>query len=215
MITLPVTRPRKFNVVDYILRSLRKQRLRTLLTVSGIAICVAMFILFNAFGEGLNSFIAESVSESNSARYLEMERMLDGWLNILTTILIIVLAVAVANTMLITVTERQREFGTLKALGFSRRQIRELVLLEALAITTMAFLLGCTLGISFAFLFDFLFQQSSAGGGGLGWFFAPAKVTIGSIIYAAFISIVIGTFAALYPAVRAAGLKPAEALRYE
>lgn len=205
----------RFTITDYILRNLRNNRLRTNLTIGGIAICVALFILFNSIGDGLNLYISQRLSETRIQKYGEMAVLLEGWLNVLNTIFIVILAVAVANTMLISVSERQREYGTLKALGFTRRQIRELILFEAMSLTGIAFIVGTGVGIVLSLTCNHLFWLSSGGSGGIGWFFAPAHITAATLLFAAFISIVVGTLAALYPAVRAAGLRPAEALRYE
>ncbi|UCH88710.1 MAG: FtsX-like permease family protein [Thermoplasmata archaeon] len=206
---------KKFSVIDYIFRSLTEHKLRTYLTVSGIAVCIALFILFNSLGEGLNDYISGRTSSEHLERYEEMSELLDGWLNVLTSVFVIILVVAVANSMLISISERQRELGTLKAIGITSGQVRKLVFFEAWAITGLAFLIGTLLGIALALGCDQLFTSAGSGGEGLGWFFAPAKITFRTIISAAFISIVAGTLAALYPALRAASLKPAEALRYE
>lgn len=213
---MSVQNRKRFNVISYVTRSLLERKLRTMLTVGGISVCVALFILFNAFGEGLDEYISGRASSTQIEEYKEMAELLDGWLYILTSILVIILAVTVANTMLISVSERRRELGTLKALGLTRGQIREIILIEAMAVTGLAFIIGTCLGISLALVCDYMFWQAAGtSGGGIGFFFAPAQITIGTILFAAFISIVIGTFAALYPAVRAGSQEPAEALRYE
>ena len=91
-----------------------------------VAAVVALFIIFNSVGAGLNSHVSNRYSETQIDKYREMADLLDGWLVVLNSILTIILAVAIANTMLIAVSERQREIGTLKALGFKRKQIRDL-----------------------------------------------------------------------------------------
>jgi putative ABC transport system permease protein len=144
-----------------------------------------------------------------------MSELLNSWLGIINSILVIILAVAVANTMLITISERQREIGTLKAVGITSRHIRELVLLETLTITVLAFIIGCIIGVSLTAASDYFFWNSDQSGGTLGLFIAPTRLTINTLIGAAGISIIVGTLAALLPAVRAASLQPAEALRYE
>ena len=189
--------------------------MRTYLTLSTVAFCVALFIIFNSVGAGLDQFTADRVSETNLARYSEMAELLNAWLGIINAILVIILAVAVANTMLITITERQREIGTLKAIGITRKQIRELVLLETLTITVIAFIIGSIIGIAFSAASNYFFWQSDVSEAGLGLFLAPTRLTIGTLIGAAGISVIVGTLAALLPAIRAASLQPAEALRYE
>ena len=201
--------------MDLVLRNLGENRLRTTLTIAGIAVCVILFIFFNSVGKGLNDYIEARAAETNISRYYEIAQILDSWLYIINTILIIVLTVAVANTMLIAVSERQRILATLKAVGFSNSQLRTLVLMEALVLSSLAFLIGSVVGVSAALISDFLFWQANPSGQELFLFLAPAELSTMTIIGAAVLSIVAGTLAALYPAVMASKMNPVEALRYE
>jgi len=206
---------RRLSVRDYIFRNLKSNKLRTYLTLSTVAFCVALFIIFNSVGDGLNLYIEDRGSETNIARYSEMAELLDAWLDIINSILIIILAVSVANTMLITISERQREIGTLKALGFTRAHIRELVLLEAFTISLIAFIAGTIAGVAVSVTSNYLFLNFGSVQGALGLFPAPTRISVDTMVGAAGISLIIGTLSSLLPAARAASLQPAEALRYE
>ena len=104
--------------------------------------------------------------------------------------------------MLTTVTERTREIGLRKAIGAKRRDIELQFLIEAIMLTFIGGLIGVILGWSLSFTISYFgILQSS--------------VTISSILLAFGVSAGIGIIFGYYPARRAAGLNPIEALRYE
>ena len=119
---------------------------------------------------------------------------------------ILIGGVGVLNTMLMSVFERTREIGVLRALGWRRRSILSLIMKEALLIG----LLGGIAGIGIALLMIFLLQQVPM----VGSFLTPIwdwEVFVRAI----FIALMLGLLGGLYPAYRATRLQPVEALRYE
>ena len=110
------------------------------------------------------------------------------------------------NTMLLSFIERIREFGLLRALGWSRRRLVGLVMGEAVGIS----LIGAAAGVSMAFVLTAALARLSSLRGLLQPQYSPA--TFGIALYSA---IGIGLLAALYPCLRAAFLRPGEALRRE
>ncbi len=111
------------------------------------------------------------------------------------------------NIMLVSVTERTREIGLRKALGARRRDI----LIQFLTESSLLSMFGGIIGIIFGFLIALAVGQIAAASG------TPLnpKVGIDSILLATIFSTAVGLFFGLYPANRAAGLVPVEALRYE
>jgi len=114
--------------------------------------------------------------------------------------------IAMLNTLAINVIERTREIGMLRAVGSTRRQIRALVVAEALLLaalgTVFGILGGLYLGYVFVTAIDVIFP--------LGYYFPLA-----GILAAIVIGLLFGALAAIIPARQAASLNVVEALRYE
>ena len=110
--------------------------------------------------------------------------------------------IGIMNMMLTTVTERTREIGLRKAIGAKRSDINTQFLIESVMLTFTGGVIGVILGWSIAFIINKL---------GL----IQTSVTLPSVLLAFGVSAVIGIVFGYYPARRAAGLNPIEALRYE
>jgi putative ABC transport system permease protein len=110
--------------------------------------------------------------------------------------------IGIMNIMLVSVTERTREIGVRKALGARRRDIHMQFLIEALVLCLAGGLIGVLLGVGSAAALQRL----------AGW---NTAVSMQAIVIAFLFSGAVGVFFGLWPARRAAGLDPIEALRYE
>ena len=117
-------------------------------------------------------------------------------------------ALAVLNTLLISVVERRRELGILRAIGTSRRRIRRMVAIEAVAIGTVGGVLGTLFGLSGHYVAILAY-------GRLLGFTVRYQLLATPIVVAAFSAAAIVVFASLAPAWRAARLNVVEAIGYE
>jgi putative ABC transport system permease protein len=142
----------------------------------------------------------------NQADILEQTTQLANTLrNFLVAVALISLlvgSIGIMNIMLVTVTERTREIGIMKALGFSSVDILLLFLVESIIISLFGGLLGTAVGIGGAYLITNLLK--------LPFLFPHFAFEIGLIV-----AILVGVTAGVYPASKAAKLAPVDALRYE
>jgi len=125
------------------------------------------------------------------------------FLGVIAGISLLVGGIGIMNIMLVSVTERTREIGLRKAVGAKRRQILWQFLTEAIILSSLGGLIGLALGVGGAFLISSLSDT------------LDATVAWNSVALAIFFSAAVGLFFGIYPATRAAGLNPIDALRYE
>lgn len=128
-----------------------------------------------------------------------------GWLVGIMTLL--AGAVGVSNIMLITIRERTRELGIRRAIGATPMHIVSQVMLESLALTTLAGYGGLLLGIWAIEALNTLGITSA--------YFVNPGVELNNILIALLILIIAGLLAGILPARKALALKPVEALRWE
>jgi putative ABC transport system permease protein len=114
--------------------------------------------------------------------------------------------IGIMNIMLVSVTERTREIGIRKAVGATRRNVLSQFLTEATILSVLGGLIGVALGAGIARLVS---------GINLGATPIHAVVSLDSILLATLFSLAVGLFFGIYPAYRAAGLNPIDALHYE
>jgi putative ABC transport system permease protein len=142
-----------------------------------------------------------------------------------------VATVGIVNTMYVSVMERTREIGILKALGYRPKQIMGMFLAEAALTGVIGGICGLLLGYVLAFLMGGLFGglggggggglRVGFGGGGGGGGAAAATTTIqpvfstGLILFSLVFPVILATVAGLYPAWRASRMNAVRALKYE
>jgi len=116
-------------------------------------------------------------------------------------------AVGVINTMIMSVYERTREIGVLKAVGWKDRRILGMILGESVVLTLIAFVVGTVVAVLGV---ELLLTLSPSVGGIITPSYAPDI-----FIRAFLVAFLVGVIGGLYPAYRASRLSPTEALRYE
>jgi putative ABC transport system permease protein len=111
------------------------------------------------------------------------------------------------NIMLVSVTERTREIGLRKALGARRVDI----LIQFLTESSLLSMFGGLIGIGLGALISYIVGRVAEAQGTA----IDPQIGLDTVLLATMFSTAVGLFFGLYPANRAAGLEPVEALRYE
>jgi putative ABC transport system permease protein len=148
-----------------------------------------------------NDFTVQSQADILAAA-TQVTGVLTVFLGAIAGISLVVGGIGVMNIMLVSVTERTREIGLRKAVGARRRDILYQFLTETITLSVLGGVIGILLGAGIS-------ELVNASGT------IATVVSIQSVILAFGFSAAIGIFFGIYPANRAAGLKPIEALRYE
>ena len=124
-------------------------------------------------------------------------------LYVLLSLSIIVSLFGIVNTLVLTVFERTRELGMLRAVGMSRRQLRRMIRHESVVTALLGAVLGIPLGVLLALMVGEAIRYPA--------FTIPWGTLIGFLVAA----VVVGLVAAIFPARRAGRLNVLEALQYE
>jgi ABC-type antimicrobial peptide transport system permease subunit len=149
--------------------------------------------------------LAVSLSTEFTETMPEMQN-LNVMMGAISALAILVGGIGMMNTVFMSVFERTREIGTLRALGWRRRRVLGMVLRESVALS----LLGVVGGLLLSLLLSALLRQLPAWGGWLVVIFSW-----GLVAQALGIALGLGAVGGAYPAWRASRLSPVEALRYE
>ncbi len=219
-IVLPMSK-----AVEISFRSLKIRFGRSLITTSGVILAIAFLMSVWSNNEiisslrnadkseinlllqknGIETGIAEAGDTSAEAKArMEEERSKQTWLISLS---LLVCVVGIANAMLMSVTERFREIGTMKCLGALDTFIVKLFLLEStfqgLAGTSAGIVIGFVLTLGLALL-DY---------GGYTFTYFPLSGIAESAGYALVVGTLLSLIGAMLPAYRAAKMEPVEAMR--
>ena len=219
-IVLPMSK-----AVEISFRSLKIRFGRSLITTSGVILAIAFLMSVwssNAIvgslravnkseinlllqKNGIETGLAESGEASAEAQASMLEE--DSKQTWLISLSLLVCVVGIANAMLMSVTERFREIGTMKCLGALDSFIVKLFLLES----TFQGVAGTTAGIIIGFALTFLLALLDYGGYVLDYF--PLSKIAESAGYALVVGTSLSLIGAMLPAYRAAKMEPVEAMR--
>ncbi len=122
---------------------------------------------------------------------------------VVSSIGLLIGGVGVMNIMLMSVTQRTREIGVRKAIGARRRDVILQFLTEAVVLTGAGGVIGVILSLGISLLINALLPR------------LPSVVPVWAVVLGVGVSMSVGLFFGMYPAVKAARLDPVEALRYE
>ncbi|WP_409199926.1 ABC transporter permease [Methanobrevibacter sp. DSM 116169] len=170
-------------------------------------------------GEGENdTLISDNIEdkyedELSTITSEEQMAMLESMINILDTaslaisaLAIIVGGIGIINTMIMSVYERTKEIGVLKAVGWKSKRILGMILGETIVLTLVSAVVGIIFGILVSEI-------------GIGLFAVGTDFSLGynltTFLRAFGVAILVGIIGGIYPAHRASKLPPTEALRYE
>ncbi|HET9994445.1 MAG TPA: ABC transporter permease [Candidatus Acidoferrum sp.] len=153
-----------------------------------------------------------SPNEKDNFGIFDAATLMDLWKNLtgviatamvgVVSVFLVIGGVVIMNVMLATVTERTREIGIRKALGARRGDIMLQFLVEAAVMAAI----GGAIGVIVAYAFSWLTLALTS---------VPMSVPLPAVLIAELISAAVGVFFGVYPAKKAAGLQPIEALRQE
>lgn len=202
-------------VITIALRGLRIRLVKTFLVTCCIALALA-FLTYILCSNTMASHIADRASDALQQR-LAREGLLEqlqadeqksqtAWM---LGIALMISFVGIVNAMLISVTERFREIGTMKCLGGLDSFIVKLYLVESLFQGMVGTAMGMVLGIGLAY------GEGMSRFGGEVWHLLPVSELAVLMVITFFSGLALTVAGALYPAWRAAKMEPVDAMRSE
>jgi putative ABC transport system permease protein len=149
----------------------------------------------------------KTISPGDLRRQVEQQLMIFSLITVSAAVLAALIGgLSVMNTMLMSVSERTKEFGLLKALGVERKNILFMTMGEAALMGIIGGLLGIAVGGTIVYyLNDILASKGTA------LFDITPRLVVTALLFATILGMICGT----YPAYRATRMSPMEALRYE
>jgi putative ABC transport system permease protein len=154
----------------------------------------------------LNDRFPEAEAKTNAQFIKDQEGQVDQLLTLIYALLamaIIVSLFGIVNTLVLSISERTRELGLLRAIGMSRRQVRRVIRYEAIITAQIGALIGMGLGLVLSLLVTRAIPDFKL------------AIPVGSLIVLVIAAAVAGVLAAILPARRASRLNVLESLAYE
>jgi putative ABC transport system permease protein len=144
--------------------------------------------------------------EQTKQAYIDQVDQLFAIVYVLLILSVFISAFGIVNTLGLSIYERIRELGLLRAVGMSRRQVKRMIRVEAVIIAVLGALLGLVVGI----LFGWAMQQALSDVG-----IDRLAIPFGQLVFMLVVAALIGVLAAIFPARRAAKLNVLQAISYE
>ncbi|WP_082104378.1 ABC transporter permease [Demequina soli] len=157
--------------------------------------------------DGTRAITGEAKAAEQAKQFDDLLQYVDIFAIAFALIALFVGAYIIVNTFRIIVTQRTREFGLLRAIGVSGRQLRTMILLEALVIAVVASTIGIALGYLAALGLSALVELGS------GNIFGTVTLPIDALVWGYSLGALVTLVAALMPAIHASTISPMEALR--
>jgi len=184
--------------------NLRHDPVRTSRTVLAMVIGVTLLTMFTVAGEMFIAATRDFFGDQTG----ETEEYIGGLLTavyVLTSFSVIVAAIGLGSTLSMSVLQRRRELGVLRALGLTTRQARQMLLAESLLVSIVGVVIGLALGVGYGFVGanSVLGVQT----------FGPPVIPIAFVVAIVAGGLLFGAVASLAPGRRASKVPPAEALR--
>ncbi len=203
---IPIDRAQSFlgtDEADMIIVQLKNSDNATITNVSKL--------ITDHFGNQVSVISSTAVLSLLTSVFSILQLFLGG----IAAISLLVAGIGIMNIMIVSLIERTREIGILKALGMKSRTVLLIFLGESVIIGLIGAVVGIVLGWVLANITATVLGSGVFGGGGTGDFtitpLLTPEVLVGALTFGVGVSVIF----ALYPAWRASKLKPVEALRYE
>ena len=151
----------------------------------------------------------QATVQSNNEFVQEQKAQIDTLLFLVTLLLTVAIAfsfLGIAITLALSVFERTREIGLLRAVGMSRRMLRRSVRGEAVIVTMFGVSIGITLGLLFGLAFSYAVPNNVING---------ITIPFGTLAFVVFFAVIAAVVAAAYPAVKASRMNVLDAIATE
>jgi putative ABC transport system permease protein len=150
--------------------------------------------------------VQASDQEQSKQKFLDSVNQLLAFVFVLLFLSIIISGFGILATLWLSVFERLRELGLLRAVGMARVQVKRMIRVEAVIVAILGAILGLVIGVVFAWSL----QRSLSDLG-----ITELSVPVGQLLVLVVIAALIGVVAAILPARRAARLNVLDAIAYE